>query len=65
MLFKINKTIHKCNHCFIHFMFLYPSIHASSFDLVESRPVSGVRLSPLDYVSTLDVTLCNVDMENI
>ncbi|NXL83549.1 ARMC2 protein, partial [Alectura lathami] len=25
------------------------SLHASSFDLAESRPVSGVRLSPLDY----------------
>lgn len=44
-------------------MLLYPSVHASSFDLAESRPVSGVRLSPLDYVSTLDMTLCNVDTE--
>ncbi|KFZ49146.1 Armadillo repeat-containing protein 2, partial [Podiceps cristatus] len=25
------------------------SLHASSFDLAESRPVSGVRLSPLDH----------------
>ncbi|NXD79997.1 ARMC2 protein, partial [Halcyon senegalensis] len=25
------------------------SLHASSFDLTESRPVSGVRLSPLDH----------------
>ncbi|XP_010149182.1 PREDICTED: armadillo repeat-containing protein 2-like, partial [Eurypyga helias] len=25
------------------------SVHASSFDLAESRPVSGVRLSPLDH----------------
>ncbi|XP_010705776.1 armadillo repeat-containing protein 2 isoform X2 [Meleagris gallopavo] len=25
------------------------SLHASSFDLAESRPASGVRLSPLDY----------------
>ncbi|KAM6279566.1 armadillo repeat-containing protein 2 isoform 2-T3 [Porphyrio hochstetteri] len=25
------------------------SLHASSFDLPESRPVSGVRLSPLDH----------------
>ncbi|XP_050565811.1 armadillo repeat-containing protein 2 isoform X2 [Cygnus atratus] len=29
------------------------SIHASSFDLAESRPVSGVRLSPLDYKPVL------------
>lgn len=43
--------------------FLYPSLHASSFDLAESRPASGVRLSPLDYVSTLDVTLCNADIK--
>uniref|UniRef100_A0A8B9QMD0 Armadillo repeat containing 2 n=1 Tax=Apteryx owenii TaxID=8824 RepID=A0A8B9QMD0_APTOW len=25
------------------------SLHASSFDLAESRPVSGIRLSPLDH----------------
>ncbi|NXG72911.1 ARMC2 protein, partial [Baryphthengus martii] len=25
------------------------SLHASSFDLTESRPLSGVRLSPLDH----------------
>ncbi|NWH55063.1 ARMC2 protein, partial [Fregata magnificens] len=25
------------------------SLHASNFDLAESRPVSGVRLSPLDH----------------
>ncbi|NXU23583.1 ARMC2 protein, partial [Thalassarche chlororhynchos] len=25
------------------------SLHASSFDLAESRPVSGVHLSPLDH----------------
>ncbi|XP_062426974.1 armadillo repeat-containing protein 2 isoform X2 [Rhea pennata] len=25
------------------------SLHASSFDLTESRPVSGIRLSPLDH----------------
>ncbi|KFZ47295.1 Armadillo repeat-containing protein 2, partial [Antrostomus carolinensis] len=25
------------------------SLHASSFDLAESRPMSGVRLSPLDH----------------
>ncbi|XP_075270374.1 armadillo repeat-containing protein 2 isoform X3 [Opisthocomus hoazin] len=29
------------------------SLHASSFDLAESRPVSGVRLSPLDHKPTL------------
>uniref|UniRef100_A0A8C3C5B1 Armadillo repeat containing 2 n=1 Tax=Cairina moschata TaxID=8855 RepID=A0A8C3C5B1_CAIMO len=29
------------------------SVHASSFDLAESRPVSGVRLSPLDYKPVL------------
>ncbi|NXH68330.1 ARMC2 protein, partial [Hydrobates tethys] len=38
------------------------SLHASSFDLAESRPVSGVRLSPLDHVSTLEKTLCNTDI---
>ncbi|NWH18284.1 ARMC2 protein, partial [Grus americana] len=32
------------------------SLHASSFDLAESRPVSGVRLSPLDHVSTVEIT---------
>ncbi|NXD70693.1 ARMC2 protein, partial [Eolophus roseicapillus] len=32
------------------------SLHASSFDLAESRPVSGVRLSPLKHVSTLEIT---------
>ncbi|XP_076189485.1 armadillo repeat-containing protein 2 isoform X5 [Aptenodytes patagonicus] len=29
------------------------SLHASSFDLAESRPVSGVRLSPLDHKPVL------------
>uniref|UniRef100_A0A8B9UAB0 Uncharacterized protein n=1 Tax=Anas zonorhyncha TaxID=75864 RepID=A0A8B9UAB0_9AVES len=29
------------------------SVHASSFDLAESRPVSGVRLSPLDFKPVL------------
>ncbi|NXY82571.1 ARMC2 protein, partial [Alcedo cyanopectus] len=29
------------------------SLHMSSFDLAESRPVSGVRLSPLDHKPTL------------
>ncbi|KFW68748.1 Armadillo repeat-containing protein 2, partial [Pygoscelis adeliae] len=29
------------------------SLHASSFDLGESRPVSGVRLSPLDHKPVL------------
>ncbi|XP_035177587.1 armadillo repeat-containing protein 2 isoform X6 [Oxyura jamaicensis] len=29
------------------------SVHASSFDLAESRPVSGIRLSPLDYKPVL------------
>ncbi|NXN63705.1 ARMC2 protein, partial [Himantopus himantopus] len=31
------------------------SLHASSFDLAESRPVSGVRLSPLDHKPVLVV----------
>lgn len=37
--------------------FLYNSLHASSFDVTESRPVSGVRLSPLNHVSTLEMTV--------
>ncbi|NXU50259.1 ARMC2 protein, partial [Turnix velox] len=29
------------------------SLHAASFDLPESRPVSGIRLSPLDHKPVL------------
>lgn len=32
------------------------SLHASSFDLAESRPASGVRLSPLDYKPILVIS---------
>lgn len=43
--------------------FLYNSLHASSFDVTESRPVSGVRLSPLNHVSTLEMTLFNTGIK--
>ncbi|NXW85870.1 ARMC2 protein, partial [Alopecoenas beccarii] len=39
------------------------SLHASSFDVTESRPVSGIRLNPLDHVSTLAMTLFNTDIK--
>ncbi|XP_048793584.1 armadillo repeat-containing protein 2 isoform X2 [Lagopus muta] len=32
------------------------SLHTSSFDLAESRPASGVRLSPLDYKPILVIS---------
>ncbi|NXJ13931.1 ARMC2 protein, partial [Odontophorus gujanensis] len=32
------------------------SLHASSFDLTESRPLSGVRLRPLDYKPILMIS---------
>ncbi|XP_067149989.1 armadillo repeat-containing protein 2 isoform X7 [Apteryx mantelli] len=36
--------------CLIHITFnFFVSLHASSFDLAESRPVSGIHLSPLDH----------------
>ncbi|KFQ69207.1 Armadillo repeat-containing protein 2, partial [Phaethon lepturus] len=40
------------------------SLHASSFDLPESRPVSGVRLSPLDHRPIL-VTFAKDDDSSI
>ncbi|NXA38482.1 ARMC2 protein, partial [Eudromia elegans] len=40
------------------------SLHASSFDLAESRPVSGIRLSPLDHKPKL-ITSANDEDSSI